>query len=116
MSAISPHHPRSAPRRLLTGLAAVGLAALGLAVPAGTAAAHPHPHPLRATADAPAGVGADVPFTEYEAEAAHTTGTVVGPDFTQGTVASEASGREAVQLAVRDHRRRRQLRLGHHLG
>ncbi|BCJ35859.1 mycodextranase [Actinocatenispora thailandica] len=105
MSAISPRHTRVVPRRLCTGLAAVGLAALGLAVPAGAAAAHPHPHPhpLRPTADAPAGVGADVPFTEYEAEAADTTGTVIGPDHTQGTVASEASGREAVQLAAGQH-------------
>ncbi|GIL30052.1 discoidin domain-containing protein [Actinocatenispora comari] len=100
MSRISPHHPRTVLPRLGTGLAALGLAALGLAVPAGPVAAHPQHRPLRAAADAPAGVGADVPFTEYEAEAAHTTGTVVGPDLTQGTVASEASGREAVQLAA----------------
>jgi hypothetical protein len=39
-----------------------------------------------------------VPFTEYEAEAAATNGAVIGPDYTQGTVASEASGRRAVTL------------------
>jgi Pectate lyase superfamily protein len=44
--------------------------------------------------------GALVPFTEYEAEAGRTTGTVVGPDRTYGRVAAEASGREAVTLAA----------------
>jgi hypothetical protein len=52
--------------------------------------------------DVPAGVGARVPFTEYEAEGPHATtnGTVQGPDYTQGTVASEASGRKYVALAA----------------
>lgn len=45
------------------------------------------------------GQGATVPFTTYEAENATTNGTVIGPDHTQGTVASEASGRKAVQLS-----------------
>ncbi|MBP2478011.1 hypothetical protein JOF53_006883 [Crossiella equi] len=39
-----------------------------------------------------------MPFTTYEAEAAATNGGAVGPDHTQGTVASEASGRRAVRL------------------
>ncbi|MDQ1721785.1 MAG: hypothetical protein QOI26_1519, partial [Pseudonocardiales bacterium] len=43
--------------------------------------------------------GASVPFVEYEAEAAATNGTVLGMDRTAGTLASEASGRKAVQLA-----------------
>src|SRR5882757_3345581 len=43
--------------------------------------------------------GASVPFTEYEAEAAATNGATIGPDYTQGTVASEASGRRAVTLS-----------------
>jgi hypothetical protein len=42
--------------------------------------------------------GATVPFTEYEAESAATNGSAVGPDYTQSTVASEASGRRAVTL------------------
>ena len=42
--------------------------------------------------------GATVPFTEYEAENATTTGSVVGPDHTQASLASEASGRRAVAL------------------
>ncbi|MFG2730517.1 discoidin domain-containing protein [Streptomyces canus] len=54
------------------------------------------------TATAPtahAAAGATLPFTSVEAESATTTGTRIGPDHTQGTLASEASGRQAVQLA-----------------
>jgi hypothetical protein len=43
--------------------------------------------------------GATVPFVGYEAEDAATNGTVIGPDRTKGTLASEASGRRAVTLA-----------------
>src|ERR1017187_2239714 len=39
-------------------------------------------------------------MTEYEAESATTNGTVIGPDYTQGDLATEASGREAVQLTA----------------
>ncbi|MEV6944790.1 discoidin domain-containing protein [Streptomyces sp. NPDC051172] len=54
---------------------------------------------LTATAPAAhAATGATLPFTSVEAEAATTTGTKIGPDYTQGTLASEASGREAVRL------------------
>ncbi|MGW1212591.1 galactose-binding domain-containing protein [Streptomyces sp. NPDC002499] len=42
--------------------------------------------------------GASLPFTSVEAESATTTGTKIGPDYTQGTLASEASGRQAVRL------------------
>jgi hypothetical protein len=44
--------------------------------------------------------GATLPFTSVEAENATTNGTKIGPDYTQGTVASEASGRQAVRLAA----------------
>ncbi|NEW75962.1 discoidin domain-containing protein [Streptomyces rhizosphaericus] len=47
-----------------------------------------------------AAAGASLPFTSAEAESATTTGTKIGPDFTQGTLASEASGRQAVRLAA----------------
>ncbi|MFI6560572.1 discoidin domain-containing protein [Streptomyces sp. NPDC050534] len=53
------------------------------------------------TAAAPAAhaaAGASLPFTSVEAESATTTGTKIGPDYTQGTIASEASGRQAVRL------------------
>ncbi|MGW0331891.1 discoidin domain-containing protein [Streptomyces sp. NPDC003011] len=54
---------------------------------------------LTATAPAAqAAAGATLPFTSVEAESATTTGTKIGPDFTQGTLASEASGRQAVRL------------------
>ncbi|WP_328352276.1 discoidin domain-containing protein [Streptomyces sp. NBC_00445] len=55
------------------------------------------------TATAPtahAEAGATLPFTSVEAESATTTGTKIGPDYTQGTLASEASGRQAVRLAA----------------
>ncbi|KOV61965.1 glycosyl hydrolase family 28-related protein [Streptomyces sp. MMG1121] len=44
--------------------------------------------------------GATLPFTSVEAESATTTGTKIGPDYTQGTLASEASGRQAVRLSA----------------
>ncbi|MEV5872706.1 discoidin domain-containing protein [Streptomyces sp. NPDC052101] len=45
-----------------------------------------------------AAAGASLPFTSVEAESATATGTRIGPDYTQGTLASEASGRQAVRL------------------
>ena len=42
--------------------------------------------------------GASVPFVTYEAENAVTDGTRVGPNRRFGTLASEASGRQAVRL------------------
>ncbi|AYN38452.1 mycodextranase [Streptomyces dangxiongensis] len=47
-----------------------------------------------------AAAGATLPFTSVEAESATTTGSRIGPDHTQGTLASEASGRQAVRLAA----------------
>ncbi|MFE5142132.1 discoidin domain-containing protein [Streptomyces fagopyri] len=47
-----------------------------------------------------AAAGASLPFTSVEAESATTTGTRTGPDYTQGTLASEASGRQAVRLSA----------------
>lgn len=43
-------------------------------------------------------VGAQVPFHEYEAEVARTTGVVIGPDRRLGSLPTEASGRRAVRL------------------
>ncbi|MGC4996623.1 discoidin domain-containing protein [Streptomyces sp. DT195] len=45
-----------------------------------------------------AAAGATLPFTSVEAESATTTGSRIGPDHTQATLASEASGRQAVRL------------------
>ncbi|MFC8364365.1 discoidin domain-containing protein [Streptomyces griseorubiginosus] len=47
-----------------------------------------------------AAAGATLPFASVEAESATTTGTKIGPDHTQGTLASEASGRQAVRLSA----------------
>ncbi|MQY33537.1 hypothetical protein SRB17_14980 [Streptomyces sp. RB17] len=44
--------------------------------------------------------GAALPFTSVEAESQTTTGAKIGPDYTQGTLASEASGRQAVRLSA----------------
>ena len=44
--------------------------------------------------------GATLPYYEYEAESATTTGTVIGPSETFGDPAAEASGRRAVKLAA----------------
>ncbi|MER5866165.1 CBM35 domain-containing protein [Kitasatospora sp. NPDC002040] len=75
----------------------VNLDSLTPTTPAGTAS--PSPSPTGTTDPNPSGVGATLPFTTYEAEAGSTNGTVLGPDRTYLTVASEASGRQAVVLA-----------------
>jgi len=88
----------SSPVRLLTATAAALLA-----VPLAFAAAAP------ATAAAPAatpsyaapGAGAPTPFIEYNAATssnAKTNGTVLAPNYNYGTLAAEATGRQAVQL------------------
>ena len=77
--------------------------ALTLAVAAPTlarAATAAPPYWAQSPFSVPSGTGASVPFTEYEAENASTTGKLIGPDFTQGDLATEASGREAVQLTA----------------
>ncbi|MFH8223294.1 discoidin domain-containing protein [Streptomyces sp. NPDC018057] len=76
--------PRSV--RRLPALAATVALGAGMLVTLTAPAAH-------------AAAGASLPFTSVEAESATTTGTKMGPDYTQGTLASEASGRQAVRLA-----------------
>ncbi|WP_235921428.1 discoidin domain-containing protein [Lentzea tibetensis] len=49
-------------------------------------------------ASAVGGNGATVPFVEQEAESAAHNGTKIGPDYTQASLASEASNRQAVTL------------------
>ncbi|MGW3158960.1 galactose-binding domain-containing protein [Streptomyces sp. NPDC001089] len=80
-------HSRTAGRVPLACAAAAALAAGMLAA---TTTAHA----------AVAAAGASLPFTSVEAESATTTGTRIGPDITQGTLASEASGRQAVRLSA----------------
>jgi len=51
------------------------------------------------TAAQPAGSrGATVPWVEYEAEKSRSTGEILAPDRTFGTIASESSGRSAIKL------------------
>ena len=44
------------------------------------------------------GSGANLPYAEVQAESSATNGTVIGPSYTQGQLADEASGRKAVTL------------------
>jgi hypothetical protein len=50
-------------------------------------------------ATASGGSGASLPYVEQQAENAATNGTIIGPSFTQGQLADEASGRKAVTLS-----------------
>jgi hypothetical protein len=74
--------------------------ALAVTTPAVAQAAAAPPYWAQSPFNVPSGTGVSLPFTEYEAENASTNGTVIGPDFTQGDLATEASGREAVQLTA----------------
>src|SRR3954454_20189168 len=76
----------------IPALLAVALAAAGLTVLSGSTPA------AAATCPATASGGASVPFRTVEAECSATNGAAVGPDHTQATIASEASGRQAVRL------------------
>jgi hypothetical protein len=51
-----------------------------------------------AAAAATGGSGASLPYSEVQAESSATNGTVIGPSYTQGQLADEASGRKAVTL------------------
>ena len=104
----SPPGPQTARRRrrlgaLVAALVTVLGTVLALAVAAplsARAATAAPPYWAQSPFSVPSGTGASLPFTEYEAEAASTNGTTIGPDFTQGDLATEASGREAVQLTA----------------
>ncbi len=45
-----------------------------------------------------AGIGADIPWTTYEAEDMRTTGTVLGPRYAPNLVETESSGQKCVKL------------------
>ena len=47
-----------------------------------------------------AGVGADMPWTTYEAEAMKSTGLVLGPNYDPNRVETEASGQKCVKLVA----------------
>jgi hypothetical protein len=85
---------------ITASLALGGFARPAFAQTIAAARAAPHGQALSPFAVA-SGAGATVAgMTEYEAENATTNGTVIGPDYTQGDLATEASGREAVQLTA----------------
>ncbi|GAB1338864.1 discoidin domain-containing protein [Streptomyces sp. E-15] len=81
------HSSTAGPIRRTPAIGAVVALAAGMLVTLAPTAAH-------------AAAGAALPFTSVEAESAAGTGTKIGPDYTQGTPASEASGRQAVRLAA----------------
>ncbi|SFW72069.1 discoidin domain-containing protein [Amycolatopsis australiensis] len=81
--------------RCSAALLAAALAAAGLTVLAGAATPA-----AAATCPSTASGGASVPFRTVEAECSATNGSPVGPDYTQATVASEASGRQAVRITT----------------
>lgn len=78
-----PHRPR----RLLAVVTGTVLAAVGGVV---SLTAQP------AWAAATGGSGASLPYAEVGAAGAATTGRLIGPSYTQGQLADEASGRRAV--------------------
>ncbi|MDH6115224.1 parallel beta-helix repeat protein [Kitasatospora sp. MAP12-15] len=81
-----------------TLLAGVGVLALA-PQPASAAPRTGAPHTAAtATATATGGSGANLPYVEVQAENSATNGTVIGPSYTQGQLADEASGRKAVTL------------------
>jgi hypothetical protein len=82
---------RNLRRSLALTAAAASLTAAGLAAVA-------VPSASAATATATGGAGASLPYTEVQAENSATNGTVIGPSYTQGQLADEASGRKAVTL------------------
>jgi hypothetical protein len=105
----SPGRPAAASGRRARLTAAALAAATALATLSGLLGAAPAlamngpgtpPYWAQSPFSVPGGTGASVPFTEYEAESAATNGTVIGPDFKQGDLATEASGRRAVQLTA----------------
>jgi hypothetical protein len=82
------HAVRNLRRSFALGVTTVALAAAGVTA----VAVQP------AWAAATGGSGASLAYTEVQAESAATNGTVIGPSYTQGQLADEASGRKAVTL------------------
>src|ERR1700728_4008012 len=87
------HSVRRLRRTLVMGLSAASLAVAGLAAVA------IQPGPASAASTATGGSGASLPYTKVLAQNSPTTGTVIGPSYTQGQLADEAVGRKAVTLA-----------------
>ncbi|WP_432943439.1 discoidin domain-containing protein [Kribbella sp. CA-253562] len=88
----APRHP--APKHLGRRITALALTATSAVAAIGFSPAVAAP----ATPTAVQAVGASLPFTIVEAENSATNGSKIGPGYTQGTLAAEASNRQAVTL------------------
>ena len=86
-------HSRRPRRAVLFGGAALLIAA-AIPIATITLATNAVASPQIATG----GNGASLPYTEVQAESSPTNGTIIGPSYTQGQLADEASGRKAVTL------------------
>lgn len=84
----------------LAALVATALSVLNLAPAAAMNGPGTPPYWAQSPFSVPSGAGASLPFTEYEAVNATTNGATIGPDFTQGNLATEAVDRKAVQLTA----------------
>ncbi|HEY0934118.1 MAG TPA: mycodextranase, partial [Trebonia sp.] len=82
---------------LVMGVSAVSLGAAGFAATAAPPASA-SVQQAAAPAAVTGGTGAKLPYAEVQAESSATNGTVIGPSYTQGQLADEASGRKAVTL------------------
>ncbi|MDT7762997.1 MAG: hypothetical protein QOC63_2417, partial [Mycobacterium sp.] len=95
------HSVRDLRRAFVVGISTASLAAAALAAIAiqpASASVMPVPKAAAAPAAATGGSGASLPYTEVQAENSATNGTVIGPSYTQGQLADEASARKAVTL------------------
>lgn len=95
----SAQSPRAVVAAVLTATLAAGTLLAGAAPASATAPAPTHVTQAALDPALVAGRGAELGFHEQEAENVTHTGTVIGPDRTAYTLAAEASGRSAVQLA-----------------
>ncbi|ADB29157.1 coagulation factor 5/8 type domain protein [Kribbella flavida DSM 17836] len=91
--------PPSAPRRPGRRFAVLAIALTTATTGTGLSATAVGSHQLIALQPAAVqAVGASLPFTIVEAENSATNGTRIGPSYAQGTLAAEASNRQAVTL------------------
>ena len=84
------HSVPSRSRRFLASLATTAMAAAGVVLATSAAPSW---------AAATGGSGASLPYVEVQAANASYTGSLIGPSYTQGQLADEASYRKAVTLA-----------------
>ena len=88
----------SQPNRKLRRTTLIGGAALLIAAAIPIATLTLATNAVASPSTATGGSGASLPYTEVQAEGEPTNGTVIGPNYTQGQLADEASSRKAVTL------------------